>query len=100
MKSRAVVSGRLHTAVVAFSLGIPFLLLDIDQRTRGFVRTYLLEDWTIAPAMSGMLDCLEEKTKTLFSEDRLPLWQSRVEKRNEMYKLAMALLTNALKSIR
>ena len=45
--SRAVISGRLHTAVVAFSLAIPFQLIDVDQRTNGFVKTYQLEDWAI-----------------------------------------------------
>lgn len=42
----AVVTARLHTAVVAFSLGIPFVLVDFDQRTHGFVRTYGLGELT------------------------------------------------------
>src|SRR6476659_5831559 len=41
-RSRVVITGRLHTAVVAFSLGIPFLLIDLDQRTHGFLKTYQL----------------------------------------------------------
>ena len=98
-KSRAVVSGRLHTAVVAFSLGIPFLLIDIDQRTNGFLKTYQLETSSIRPTGSGMDLPLTEQAEVLLGEGRSQMWQTHIEKRNQMHRVAMNLLQSALKSI-
>ena len=98
-KSRAVVSGRLHTAVVAFSLGIPFLLIDIDQRTSGFLKTYQLETSSIRPTGSGMDLPLTEQAEVLLGEGRSQMWQTQIEKRNQMHRVAMNLLQSALKSI-
>ena len=98
-KSRAVVSGRLHTAVVAFSLGIPFLLIDIDQRTNGFLKTYQLETSSIRPTGSGMDLPLTEQAEVLLGEGRSQMWQTQIEKRNQMHRVAMNLLQSALKSI-
>jgi polysaccharide pyruvyl transferase WcaK-like protein len=97
-KSRAVVSGRLHTAVVAFSLGIPFLLIDIDQRTHGFLRTYQLETSAILPTRSG-LDRLTERAEVLLREGASKKWQAHIEKRDHLQSVAMNLLGSALKSI-
>jgi polysaccharide pyruvyl transferase WcaK-like protein len=96
-KSRAVVSGRLHTAVVAFSLGIPFLLIDIDQRTHGFLKTYELETSSIIPTGPAIAR-LAEQTDALLNGDRCR-WQTHIEKRNQMYTVAMSLLNSALKAI-
>jgi len=97
-KSRAVVSARLHTAVVAFSLGIPFLLIDIDQRTNGFLRTYQLETSAILPTRSGM-DRLAEHAELLLHEGVSNEWQTHLQKRDDMHSVAMNLLGSALKSI-
>jgi polysaccharide pyruvyl transferase WcaK-like protein len=97
-QSRAVISGRLHTAVVSFSLGIPFLLIDVDQRTRGFLNTYQLQPWAITPSRSGVERRLNEQAEVLLSDDS-QRWQSRIDKRDEMYYLAMNLLRTALREI-
>lgn len=94
--SRAVVSGRLHTAVVAFSLGIPFLLMDVDQRTHGFLKTYQLEPWSVVPSLSGIEARLRELTDKLLSDEASP-WQPFIKKRDIMYARAMELLEEALK---
>jgi polysaccharide pyruvyl transferase WcaK-like protein len=99
-KSRAVISGRLHTAVVAFSLGIPFLLIDIDRRTHGFLKTYELEPLSVVPSRSGIDVRLNEQTKTLLHDTSSEEWQSRIEMRDQMNEVAMNLLKEALRSIR
>ena len=97
--SRAVVSGRLHTAVVAFSLGIPFLLMDVDQRTHGFVQTYQLESWSVVPSRSGMEAQLREHIDKLLSDEASQSCRFFIEKRDLMYAQAMDLLGAALKLI-
>jgi len=97
--SRAVVAGRLHTAVVAFSLGIPFILMDLDQRTHGFVQTYQLEPWTVIPAWRSFEARLHEQTDALLSEDTSESWEFFIEKRNQMYTYAMHQLGDALTSL-
>jgi polysaccharide pyruvyl transferase WcaK-like protein len=94
--SRAVVSGRLHTAVVAFSLGVPFVLVDADQRARGFVETYQLDDWSVSPLRPDFATCLQERTDRLLSGDALRSWQLLVRKRDLMYERGMSLLRGAL----
>jgi polysaccharide pyruvyl transferase WcaK-like protein len=94
--SRAVVTGRLHTAVVSFSLGVPFLLIDADQRTRGFVETYQLDDWTVRPSSNDFAACLEERTDRLLSDDVIRSWEPLVRKRDLMCERGMVLLRDAL----
>ncbi len=97
--SRAVVSGRLHTAVVAFSLGIPFLLMDVDQRTHGFVKTYQLEPWSVVPSLPRIEARLREDTERLLSGAACESWKFFIEKRDHMCARAMDLLAEALKAI-
>ena len=97
--ARAVVAGRLHTAVVAFSLGIPFILVDVDQRTHGFVQTYQLEPWAIIPAWRSFRAHLQKQTDALLNDDASDSWQSLIGKRDQMYSYAMHQLGDALTSI-
>lgn len=96
--SRAVVSGRLHTVAVAFSLGIPFLLLDVDQRTHGFIKTYQLERWSVIPSGVGIETRLREHTGELLIGDSQS-WSFCIEQRDQMYTRAMDLLREALKRV-
>jgi polysaccharide pyruvyl transferase WcaK-like protein len=98
--SRAVLSGRLHTAVAAFSLGIPFLLIDIDGRTRGFVQTYQLDRWAVNTLDPDIAERLHDQTLNLLNESELMTWQSFIEKRNQLEKQAMDFLEEGLNSIR
>jgi len=97
--SRAVVTGRLHTAVVAFSLGIPFVLIDLDQRARGFVETYQLGDWSVTPSQGDFEAQLRERTERLLSDDALREWELLVQKREIMYERGMGLLRGAFARI-
>lgn len=99
-ESRAVVAGRLHTAVVAFSMGIPFILTDLDQRTHGFVRTYSLEPWTIVPDRRNFESTLGEQFNKLSTEAAIASWDGFVAKRNLMYESAMNQLEHAFASIK
>jgi hypothetical protein len=93
--SRAVVTGRLHTAVVAFSLGLPFALIDADQRSHGFVETYGLAEWALQP--SGDFDArLSALAERLLSDDARGEWESLVRKRDLMRERASGLLRAAL----
>jgi polysaccharide pyruvyl transferase WcaK-like protein len=94
-RSRAVISGRLHTAVVALSLGIPFLLIDVDWRTRGFLETYELERWSVRPARFGVAGHLNELTKILLTEGGSRTWQGHIEKRDQICDIAIHLLKSA-----
>ena len=93
--SAAVVSGRLHTAVVAFSLGIPFLLMDVDQRTHGFIKTYQLQDHAVDPSLAGIEARLIERAEHLLT-DGLEIWEPLIQKRDEMYSRALDLIGEAL----
>jgi polysaccharide pyruvyl transferase WcaK-like protein len=97
--ARALVSGRLHTAVVALSLGIPFVLMDIDQRSHGFTETYQLGDWSLIPTRSGFEARLKKQADNLLSDEALKSWEIFVNRRDRMHERAMALLEHALKSI-
>src|SRR5688500_5205929 len=98
-KSRAVVAGRLHTAVVAFSMGIPFILTDLDQRTHGFVRTYDLETWSIVPDRRNFESSLSVQFNKFSMEEAVNSWEGFVAKRNLMYERAMNQLEHAFASI-
>jgi polysaccharide pyruvyl transferase WcaK-like protein len=97
--SRAVVTGRLHTAVVSFSLGIPFLLTDVDYRTHGFIKTYQLDRWAVTPSRDLIETRLKEKADILLSDEAPMLWEPLIEKRDRMYQRAMNLLAGALESL-
>ncbi len=97
--SRAVVSGRLHTAVVSFSLGIPFALLDLDQRTHGFIQTYQLESWAALSVQLGSETRLRELTGKLLSEDPAPSWDVLIGRREQQYARAMRQLGEALQVV-
>jgi len=97
-KSKAVISGRLHTAVVAFSLGIPFLLIDIDGRTHGFLQTYGLEQWS-EPAGTHFEARLKEHTTTLLNGCPPDEWQCAIAKRDQRKETAMLHIREAMKSI-
>ena len=97
--SRAVVTGRLHTAVVAFSLAIPFLLIDVDQRTNGFVKTYQLEDWAIDATQPGFEAQLMAGTEKLLNDEAFESWAPFLQKRDRMFDRSMDLLRAALESI-
>jgi len=96
--SRAVVSGRLHTAVVAFSLAVPFVLLNVDQRSEGFIKTYQLESCSLEPSVDQIETALREQTTKLMREESSPAWEKSIEMRNEMRGRAMDLLKDALSS--
>ena len=98
-QSQAVISGRLHTAVVAFSLGIPFLLIDSDHRTNGFLKTYKLEPWSIAFSRFGVAEQLYKQTQVLLDDSGRESWQECIEKRDRRYSVAMDALRVALHSI-
>ncbi|MDR7415125.1 MAG: polysaccharide pyruvyl transferase family protein [Armatimonadota bacterium] len=92
----AVVTARLHTAVVAFSLGIPFVLVDFDQRTHGFVRTYGLHGWVIPYVWMGMAKRLRRQVRRLLAQE--VDWRPLVAKRDEMRNRALAMLREAVAS--
>ena len=93
--SRAVVTGRLHTAVAAFSLGLPFLLIDADQRSHGFVETYGLGEWALEPSRD--FDArLSERAARLLGDDARAEWEALVRKRDLMRERATELLRAAL----
>ncbi len=99
-EARAVVTGRLHTAIVSFSLGIPFVLIDADQRTRGFVETYQLHDWSVTPSQGDFEATLNERAgRVLRAEDARVPWELLVQKREMMRERAMSLMRDALKRI-
>jgi polysaccharide pyruvyl transferase WcaK-like protein len=97
--SRAVITGRLHTAVVSFSLGIPFVLIDTDQRTHGFIETYQLDSWSVSPSGKSIAARLKEQADKLLSDEAQEPWEFFIRKRDQMYARAMSLLRDALKSI-
>lgn len=97
--SRAVIAGRLHTAVVSFSLGVPFVLIDADSRTRGFVETYSLDEWAVRPSRSGFRKRLFERTERLLAGDALAPWETLVCERDRMHERATRLLRDALSRI-
>jgi polysaccharide pyruvyl transferase WcaK-like protein len=94
----AVVTGRLHTAILAFSLGIPFVLLDADQRTHGFVRTYGLGDWAVLCAWVGIEGQLRRAVGRLLSGHHHADWVEFMARRDRMRAQALALLREALRA--
>jgi polysaccharide pyruvyl transferase WcaK-like protein len=97
-KSRFVVTGRLHTAAVALSLAVPFLLIDIDQRTRGFLDTYELAAASVQPDKANMSGILLQKTLELMDLPAPTPWLAGIERRNFFYKLAVSQLEIILKA--
>lgn len=90
----AVVTGRLHTAAVAFSLGIPFALVDLDQRTHGFVRTYGLDAWAVPYAWVGIEVHLWRRVERLLTGEAD--WKPLVAKRDELHDRALRALQQAV----
>lgn len=96
--SRAVFTGRLHTAVVSFSLGVPFALIDADQRSHGFVETYKLEAFALKPSRD--FDALlAELAERLLNDEARDEWEGLVRKRDRMRERALSLLGDALARI-
>jgi polysaccharide pyruvyl transferase WcaK-like protein len=92
--SGAVISGRLHTAAVALSLGIPFLLLDLDKRTRGFIETYQLDQASLQ--CSDVSRALPGKAEELLGNRNTEKWMNSITTRNSLYGQAQLLLQAAL----
>jgi polysaccharide pyruvyl transferase WcaK-like protein len=93
--SRAVITGRLHTAVAAFSLAVPFALLNIDQRTNGFIKTFGLDPWSISTSTEGFEENLLRMMETLLRADPYA-WQELVAQRDRLYRQALTLLQQAM----
>jgi polysaccharide pyruvyl transferase WcaK-like protein len=96
-EARAVIAGRLHTAVASFSLGVPFILLDVDQRTSGFIKTYGLQRWSAAPSLLGFDSLLAATVQRLFDDSLAGEWEDLIAKRDVMHGQALNLLSDALK---
>src|SRR5436190_4300847 len=94
--SRAVISGRLHTAAVALSLGMPFLLLDLDKRTSGFIETYQLDHAAISWSKVANLG---EKASELLAGGQRDSWLNSIGIRNELYELAIERLKVVLEPV-
>jgi len=94
--SRAVVSGRLHTAAVALSLAVPFVLLNVDQRTEGFIKTYQLESCGLEPSVDQIETALREQTAKLMRGESSSALEKSIEMRNEICRRTMNLLKDAL----
>ncbi len=94
--SRAVVSGRLHTAAVALSLAVPFVLLNVDQRTEGFIKTYQLESCGLEPSVDQIETALREQTAKLMRGESSSALEKSIEMRNEICTRTMNLLKDAL----
>jgi polysaccharide pyruvyl transferase WcaK-like protein len=94
--SAAVVAGRLHTAVVAFSLGVPFVLMNVDQRTEGFIKTYELESWSIVPTRNQIATTLPAIVTKLLRAERARDWEGLIARRDEMHTYAIGALREAL----
>jgi polysaccharide pyruvyl transferase WcaK-like protein len=95
-ESRAVVAGRLHSAILSYSMGIPFVLIDVDMRTRGFVRTYDLEAWAPRPHFLGFRARLTNRVLELVEGGHRQEWQALIRRRDEMEGRAMTLLMHAV----
>jgi len=95
-KSSALISGRLHTAVAALSLGVPFVLMNVDQRTEGFIKTYGLESWSITPASSSFEPALRELVTKLLSDRRATDWTEFIRLRDETNARASLAVGQAL----
>ncbi len=91
----AVVTARLHTAVVAFSLGIPFVVVDFDQRTRGFVETYGLDAWAVPYVWVGIEAHLRQQVERLITGSAD--WAPFVAKRDELHGRALKALQRAVR---
>ena len=94
-RSRVVVSGRLHTAAVSLSMGIPFLLIDLDQRTHGFIETYQLAHAAISP-QSDVTAAFSVLTHDLLSSCDGDRWNNSISIRDKFYCLAKDKLRVAL----
>ncbi len=95
-EARAAVSGRLHTAVVAFSMGLPFVLLNVDQRTEGFIKTYQLERWSLVPSTDCFENDLQRLTADLLNDLTSASWMSFIKRRDERSAECLKLLGEAL----
>jgi polysaccharide pyruvyl transferase WcaK-like protein len=93
---RAVITARLHTAVVAFSLGLPFVLVNVDQRTNGFIKTFDLDSWSIVPSSDRIENDLRQQTAKLLRGDSVEAWNALVVARDKLHRRAMMLLEQAL----
>lgn len=94
--ARAIVSGRLHTAVAAFSMGLPFILFNVDQRTNGFIKTHGLEDSSLQPSPDSIERDLEVLTSDLLRGNLASSFKSALEKRDQIYSRSMTLLEEAM----
>ncbi len=94
--SSAVITGRLHTAVIALSLGTPFVLWNVDQRTEGFIRTYDLASWAISPSSTEIEQRLHKLVTKLLSNDRESVWERPISLRDELNASATASIVKAL----
>jgi polysaccharide pyruvyl transferase WcaK-like protein len=91
-----VVSGRLHSAVIAFSLGVPFILLNVDQRTEGFIRTYHLEDWSINVTRTDVQTALNRLMAKVLSAETRPAWSRLIFLREDMKARASKAIADVL----
>lgn len=89
-------SGRLHSCVLALALGVPFALLDMDQRTRGFIDTYGVGASAIPAFSDGVAQRMLQAVEGLRPGGAMSDWQDIAAKRRQMKRRAVTLLREAL----
>lgn len=71
------------------------MLLNVDQRTNGFIKTYELEHWSLLPSAGRIEKDLQDMTAKLL-RDETSEWASFIKRRDEMYTKSMKMLREAL----
>jgi polysaccharide pyruvyl transferase WcaK-like protein len=85
--ARALISGRLHTAVVALSRGLPFLMVDLDKRTQGFIETYELQHATLSP--SRISDDIISSIDPVLNGSDSHAWMNSISVRDQLANKAL-----------
>jgi polysaccharide pyruvyl transferase WcaK-like protein len=64
-----VIGFRLHAALLAYGLGVPFLPVGFDWRGWGFIETFGLRDWSLWLGEWGARRALRANTEKILSGD-------------------------------
>ena len=71
-QARWVVGFRLHSSILSFTLGIPFIPIYFDVRGRSFAETYQSRGWAIDAQRWGLYRTLVRRTEEIMRKNTEP----------------------------
>jgi hypothetical protein len=97
--ARIVVGSRLHATILAASMGIPFLNINLDLRGVGFSKTFKLENWNVNYNEPKISDKIKERISVIL-DDNLSPFREFINEKNRYRTIFSNVVQEAARQIK